>query len=65
MNPVIEAREDLQPISSMNHAYLAAFARESPCQLLLTEGYDDRFRGIGIVVVWAHGRKKIVIRNRS
>jgi hypothetical protein len=54
MDPVIEAREDLQPISSMNHAYLAAFARESPCQLLLTEWHDDRLRNIRIVVMWAH-----------
>jgi hypothetical protein len=59
MNPVIEAREDLQPISSVNHAYLAAFAREPPCQLLLTEWYDDCFRGIGIVVMWAHEGKKL------
>jgi hypothetical protein len=59
MNPVIEAREDFQPISSMNDAYFATFARESPCQLLLTEWDDDRFLGIRIVVLWVHEARKL------
>jgi nitrate reductase assembly molybdenum cofactor insertion protein NarJ len=54
MNPIIETRKDLQPISSVNHAYLAAFARDSSCQLLLTEWHDHGLRDIGIVVMRAH-----------